>query len=374
LPDRAPGDDPRLVSAACRAEYDSSHIRKVGRPRKAADIFKLVLELVRDNPGWGYTRIRDALRGLKIEIGRTTVANMLAQAGIEPAPERNRKRTWKHFLKSHWETLYACDFFGVEVLGMFGTVRHMVFFVVEVKSRAVQIAGVRIAPDGDWMKQIARHLLDPADGFLRHASHLIHDRDPVFTEAWTALLTTGGREVRADSGAESELQPARGAFCENGSDRVFGSLRHFRRAAPAAPDQGVHGALSDRAPPPRDRQPDHQTEGIAKQRQRDAGHDRMPVASRRTAQLLLPGGRMTHAATAFRTPRAERVRLTRSILPHTNTPWHGAVYRTDTVKLEALVDKGSLDIGHFQAEGHGTTVYFVARTRVRHSPWRRRRP
>ena len=121
-----------------------------------------MLDLAADNPGWGYTRIRDALRGLKIEIGRTTVANLLAQAGIEPAPERNRKRTWKQFLRSHWETLYACDFFSVEILGVFGTVRNMVFFVIDVKSRAVQIAGVRIAPDGDWMKQIARNLLDPA--------------------------------------------------------------------------------------------------------------------------------------------------------------------------------------------------------------------
>jgi hypothetical protein len=139
----------------------------------AACIRKLVLELARDNQGWGYTRIRDALRGLTIEIGRTTVANILAEAGIEPAPERNRKRTWTQFLKSHWKTLYACDFFSVETLGAFGTVRYMVFFVIEVKSRAVQIAGVRIAPDGDWMKQIARNLLDLADGFLRHASHLI---------------------------------------------------------------------------------------------------------------------------------------------------------------------------------------------------------
>jgi putative transposase len=173
-------------------KYDSSKARKAGRPGKAADVRELVLELARDNPGWGYTRIRDALRELKIEIGRTTVANMLAQAGIEPAPERHRKRTWAQFLKSHWGTLYACDFFGVEVLSVFGTVRHMVFFVMEVKSRAVQVAGVRIAPDGDWMKQIARNLLDPADGFLRRATYLTHDRDPVFTQAWTALLQTGG--------------------------------------------------------------------------------------------------------------------------------------------------------------------------------------
>jgi hypothetical protein len=173
-------------------KYDGSEARKAGRPGKAADIRQLVLDLARDNPGWGYTRIRDALRGLKVEIGRTTVANILAEAGIEPAPERNRKRTWKQFLRSHWETLYACHFFSDEVLGVFGTVRYMVFFVIEVKTRAVHIAEVRIAPDGDWMKQIARNLLDPADGFLRNATYLIHDRDPVFTEAWAALLQTGG--------------------------------------------------------------------------------------------------------------------------------------------------------------------------------------
>ena len=125
---------PRLAAK----KYDSSTVPKVGRPGHAADVRELVLELARGNPGWGYTRIRDTLRGLKIEIGRTTVATMLAKAGIEPAPERNRKRSWAHFLKSHWETLYACDFFSVETLGVFGTVRYMVFFVIELKSRAVQ--------------------------------------------------------------------------------------------------------------------------------------------------------------------------------------------------------------------------------------------
>jgi putative transposase len=173
-------------------KYDSSIKRKPGRPRKATDIRKLVLEVAGDNPGWGYTKIRDALRGLKVEIGRTTVANILAEAGIDPAPERNRNRTWKHFLRSHWQTLYACDFFSVEVLGVFGTIRYMVFFVIEVKSRAVEIAGIRIAPDGAWMTQLARNLLDPVDGFLRNATHLIHDRDPVFTKSWAKLLETDG--------------------------------------------------------------------------------------------------------------------------------------------------------------------------------------
>ena len=102
-------------------KYDSSK-KKVGRPRKKKDIRKLVIEMALANLGWGYTKIRDALRtGLKIEIGRTTVANILLEEGIEPAPEREKKRTWKQFMKSHWDTLYACDFFQ---RGSLGAIRH----------------------------------------------------------------------------------------------------------------------------------------------------------------------------------------------------------------------------------------------------------
>jgi hypothetical protein len=64
-------------------------------------------------------------------------------------------------MKMNWDSLYACDFFGVEALGLFGTVRYMVFFVIQIKTRAVEVAGIHIDPDGGWMKQIARNLVDP---------------------------------------------------------------------------------------------------------------------------------------------------------------------------------------------------------------------
>ena len=125
-------------------------------------------------------------------MSRTTVANILSDAGIEPAPEREKKRTWKRFMKTHWESLYACDFFSVEALGIFGVVRYMVFFVIEFKTRAVEIGGIQVNPDGQWMKQVARNLTDPVDGFLRGAKYLVHDRDPLFTEAFAAILRSGG--------------------------------------------------------------------------------------------------------------------------------------------------------------------------------------
>ena len=83
--------------------------------------------------------------GAQLSSFGSTLGNLpiLANAGIQPAPERTRKRTWKHFLAIHWDTLYACDFFAVETLGAFGCVRVMVFFVIELRTRAVHIAGIR---------------------------------------------------------------------------------------------------------------------------------------------------------------------------------------------------------------------------------------
>ena len=93
--------------------------------------------------------------------GIVSVYRWMWSAGIEPAPEREKKRTWKRFMKSHWDTLWACDFFSVAALGAFGTVRHMVFFVIELKSRADEIAGIAVDPGEEWTKQVARNLTDP---------------------------------------------------------------------------------------------------------------------------------------------------------------------------------------------------------------------
>ncbi len=76
-------------------KYDSSDVRR-GRSPKSNDVRKLVIKLATENPRWGYTKVRDALHsGLGIEISRTTVANILAEAGIEPTPEREKTRTWR---------------------------------------------------------------------------------------------------------------------------------------------------------------------------------------------------------------------------------------------------------------------------------------
>ena len=85
-------------------------------------------------------------------------------------------------------SIAATDFFSVEVLTRAGLVRYFVLFIIDLKTRRVEIAGVAQQPDEEWMKQIARNLTDVDDGFLNGTHYLIHDRDPLFTEAFRELL------------------------------------------------------------------------------------------------------------------------------------------------------------------------------------------
>jgi transposase InsO family protein len=107
-------------------------------------------------------------------------------------PERGAKISWKTFLAAHWEGLAAADFFTVEVLTLRGLVRYVVFFVMTLRTRTVEIAGITSEPDGTWMTQIARALTYPGDGFLRGAQYIILDRDPLYTAAFRRLLRDSG--------------------------------------------------------------------------------------------------------------------------------------------------------------------------------------
>jgi putative transposase len=174
------------------AKYDGSSQRGPGRPSTARSIQKLVVKLAQENPGWGYTRLRDALGNLGHEIDRTTIQVILAEHGLEPAPERSKRMPWKTFIKAHLGALGAMDFFNVEVLSLTGLVRYSVLFVIDLKTRRVQIAGIARQVHGEWMKQVARNLTDGVDGFLSGIRYVIHDRDPLFTRELRDVLRGAG--------------------------------------------------------------------------------------------------------------------------------------------------------------------------------------
>src|SRR5207237_9316393 len=144
----------KLIARKC----DGIAQRGPGRPRTAGKIEALVVRIAEENRDWGYRRILGALSNLGYRIARGTVANILKRHGIEPAPERKRKTTWKEFLSGHWELIAAADFFTIEVWTAKGLQRFLVLFFIELSSRKVQIAGIAPAASGLWMSQVARNL------------------------------------------------------------------------------------------------------------------------------------------------------------------------------------------------------------------------
>jgi len=84
-------------------KYDGSKSQSPGRPRTAVEIGELVLRLARENPRWGYTRIRGALYNVGHEIGRNTIKRILLENGFDPI--RRKGMSWKTFLKAHWGAL-----------------------------------------------------------------------------------------------------------------------------------------------------------------------------------------------------------------------------------------------------------------------------
>jgi putative transposase len=109
------------------------------------------VRMAEENRDWGYRRIEGALSNLGHELAHSTIAQILKRHGLEPAPERSRKTTWKEFLSRHWELIVASDFFTVEVWTRRGLERWMVLFFIDLSTRKVEIAGIARLVDGLWI-------------------------------------------------------------------------------------------------------------------------------------------------------------------------------------------------------------------------------
>ena len=77
-------------------KYDGSNRRGPGRPRTKDEIRQLVVRMATENRAWGYRRIQGALANL-YEVARGTIAKILKEHGLEPAPERERKPPGRSF-------------------------------------------------------------------------------------------------------------------------------------------------------------------------------------------------------------------------------------------------------------------------------------
>ena len=98
-------------------KFDGSRFRRsAGRPRVEEEMERLVVQMAKENPTWGYDRIVGALANLGQRLSDQTVGNILRRHGVPPAPNENTRPAgktssaliwmfWWERISSRWKCL-----------------------------------------------------------------------------------------------------------------------------------------------------------------------------------------------------------------------------------------------------------------------------
>ena len=162
-----------------------------GRPSTRSAVKALILRMARDDPRWGHERIAGELIKLGHPIAKSTVWQILRDAGIPLAPRRSGP-SWKQFLSAQARTIIATDFLHVDTVLLR---RIYVLVFIEHGTRRLHVAGITANPDGAWTAQQARNLAMALGERLEEMRFLIRDRGGQFTAAFDAVFAGCGLRI-----------------------------------------------------------------------------------------------------------------------------------------------------------------------------------
>ena len=173
-----------------KRRWTYSH-RHLGRPRVDEETTALVVRLASENPRWGYRRIQGELLKLGIHLAASTIARILRDHGLGPAPRRNGP-TWRAFLRAQAKGVVATDFFTVETL----TLKTLyVLFFIELGRRRVWVSGVTDHPNASWVTQQARNVTADLDDAGIDARFVLRDRDTKYVASFDEVFASTGAEI-----------------------------------------------------------------------------------------------------------------------------------------------------------------------------------
>jgi len=162
--------------------------------------------MARDNRLWGAERIRGELLKLSMHVSKRTIQKyMRAMRTTRP-----HGQTWRTFLHTHAQQIWACDFLPVTDL-LFRSL--FAFFIVELHSRRVIHVGVTRSPTDAWTAQQMRE----ATPFGQSPKYLLRDRDNKFGPSFARVAATSGIKILKTP----YHAPRANAICE----RFLGSVR-----------------------------------------------------------------------------------------------------------------------------------------------------
>jgi transposase len=214
--------------------------RGQGRPPLDDGVQQLIIRLARENPRWGYQRIKGELLRLGVRISATAIGTTLHRHGLDPAPRR-ATTTWRSFLYQHAAGIVACDLLHRR--------HHLAQAAVcPVLPRVGYLPG----PPGRGDRQPQRGVGHPAGpqpaariggvGTPR-ALPAARPRREVLPQL-RRRVPLGGRRHRVDAGTGTERERRRRALDPDSSCRVFGLAAHHRARPVGCQKSGCHAAYS----------------------------------------------------------------------------------------------------------------------------------
>jgi putative transposase len=156
-----------------------------------------ITSAVRDYRGFQHPRQDGAKQSQKLglaHICRSTVVNILREAGIDTAPKRGAG-TWDDFVQRHAASLWACDFFTKKVWTLGGPVSFFVLFFIHIGTRRVHVAGTTAHPDRQWMAEQAGQVAHFFAAQTDKPTLLIRDLDSKFTAAFDEAMKSAAVAV-----------------------------------------------------------------------------------------------------------------------------------------------------------------------------------
>ena len=165
--------------------------RGPGRPRLSEQSRDLILRLAKENPRWGYMRIRGELLKLGYGISASTIRNLLRRYGMPTSPKRSRL-SWREFLRAQASAILATDYFTVDTWNLR---RLYVLFFMELGTRRILWFGVTENPNQEWVSQQARNLTWELQERGSPARFVICDNDKKFPFAFEHVLASDGLKV-----------------------------------------------------------------------------------------------------------------------------------------------------------------------------------
>jgi len=184
-----------LWARGYKRNKDPERIKRRGRPKTLEEIRKLVVRLAKENT-WGYVRILGELNKVGIHrLSKTNVKNILKANDIDPAPQRSQD-SWGNFIKRHFQTLWACDFFTKQVLTALGPRMFFILFFINIRTRKVYVAGATQFPNQEWVNKQSKNVLPFLGSGKNNKSLLIRDRDKKFSREFDELFKNFGFSVQ----------------------------------------------------------------------------------------------------------------------------------------------------------------------------------